>query len=106
MMDIDEMNISKVLRRKNISSFHTEDAGDYMSSKTKTNEPGNNTKRVRISTVSSKGVEFHDRTASHVKTRKLMHQKQYEYCELDSKADTGCAGSTTRVLECTGCAAM
>jgi hypothetical protein len=48
-IDVHASNIAEVLRKKNISSVHTEDAGDYMSSRN-----GNNRqKKNRISMMSS-----------------------------------------------------
>jgi hypothetical protein len=102
--DVTADNVAETLREKNISVAHTEMAGDFMSSRNLVNTVGKKSnKKTRISMIPTRCISADSRNVTRVRSN---HQHQdslrYEKCELDSQADTCCAGSTFKVVEYTG----
>jgi hypothetical protein len=97
-------NVAEILRRKNTSVAHTEMAGDFMSSRKLANTAGKKSnKKTRISMISTRCISADSRNIARVRSnRQCQDSLRYENCELDSRADTCCAGSTFKVIEYTG----
>lgn len=96
-------NVVEVLKKMNISSAHTDDTGDFMSSCS--NQTGKQkTKKSRVGMISTnrmadtRGCYLCKYTSDQSSPSSL----KYECCKFDSHADTYCAGITSIVLEYTG----
>jgi len=100
-IDVHEGNVAQILRQKGIASVSTDDAGDHMTSRRNT--------RARINAVCSvRNVPLcnDESSRSILKTRRQQPNRldcvQYSKVELDSRADTCCAGIDFTVIEHTG----
>jgi hypothetical protein len=62
----------------------------------------NKQKKSRVSMISTRRVNTSNRFVSKSKSKVMKDRFVYERCELDSRADTCCAGATAYVIEYTG----
>jgi hypothetical protein len=95
-IDVHEGNVVQILRQKGIASVSTDDAGDHMTSQRNT--------RLRINAIHT--ICHVPSTANNDNVRTILKTKcnsgeanSYGMAELDSRADTCCAGKDFIVLE-------
>jgi hypothetical protein len=99
-IDVHAGNIAEILHKNNISSASTADAGDHMTSRI---GAANLRKKSRISMMSSRrNIDPNGRIIAKSQWKNTNPKVAYARSELDSRADTCCAGMTAQVLEYTG----
>jgi len=103
-IDVHEGNVAQILHQKGIANVSADDAGDHMTSRRNT--------RLRINAIHTirhvPSTANNDNVRTILKTKRNSGEaKNYGMAELDSRADTCCAGKDFIVLEDTNttCAA-
>jgi len=95
-IDVHEGNVAQILHQKGIANVSADDAGDHMTSRRNT--------RLRINAIHTirhvPSTANNDNVRTILKTKRNSGEaKNYGMAELDSRADTCCAGKDFIVLE-------